>query len=210
MTPKILETVTFCMLAASAVSLASAGQAFSRPGQVRAVAPTGQNRSELSQGTLVVHVSKIQNSSATTRQSGAFAMSINGPQQGAPEVITATKGHTFLTVFFSAKAASYGFELDTAEILLAEPNGATISPVSFSDLNCEFCMSSVLGVKIGGPKSSSDTFGPYSVTFSVPEAGQDGLPFRVSGIDVGTIRELKHLLSPVPAARPKPPATPKQ
>jgi hypothetical protein len=131
-------------------------------------------------------------------------------EAGSDAVGTATKGHTFLTVFFSAKAASYGFELDTAEILLAEPNGATISPVSFSDLNCEFCMSSVLGVKIGGPKSSSDTFGPYSVTFSVPEAGQDGLPFRVSGIDVGTIRELKHLLSPVPAARPKPPATPKQ
>jgi len=173
---------------------------------VKAAPASVQNRSELSDGSLVVHVSKIENSATQIRQSGSFAMSVGGLQQGAPESIKATKGNTFLTVFFSAKAKSTDFVLDTAQILLVEPNGATIGPVSFSNLDCEYCMS-VVGMTIGGPRSTSDTFGPYSVTFPVPQMGQDGLLFRVSGIDVVTIRELTHMLPPASTVRTKPIAT---
>ncbi len=209
MTLRFFMRASFCVLATCAVILTTAGQTKSSSNQGKAAAPIAQNRSELSDGSLVVRVSKIENSAATMRQSGAFAMSTGGFQQGAPESIKATKGNTFLTVFFSAKAKSTHFVLDTAEILLVKPDGATISPASFSIIGCEYCMS-VVGMTLGGPRSTTDNFGPYSVTFAVPQVGQDGLLFRVSGIDVGTIRELKHLLPPATTAHAKPTATPKQ
>jgi len=191
-----------CVLTVASASSSSA--------QGKAGAPTTENRSEISDGDLAVHVSKITTSTTIQRQSGAFAMSVGGFQQSAPENLKATKGNTFLIVFFTAKAKTNDFVLDTAKILLVKPDGTTIGPVGFSNLDCQSCMS-VVGMTIGGAGSTSSSFGPFSVTFAVPEMGQNDLLFRVSGIDVGTIRELRHLLPPTSTpTTPRSATTPKK
>ncbi len=150
--------------------------------------------------SLVVHVSKIESSAAIQRQSQGFLVTLNGLRQGAPESLTAKKGSTFLSLYFSAKANTNSFVLDTAELGLAKSDGTPAHPVSFSDLGCESC-ANVVGVKIG----PTNNFGPYSVVFEVPTIGQDDLRFLVGGIDVGTIRELKRLLATASASPAKTP-----
>ncbi|MGA8026928.1 MAG: ankyrin repeat domain-containing protein [Bryobacteraceae bacterium] len=156
----------------------------------RATIPNNNTGASEDARSLVVHVSKIESSAAIQRQSQGFLVTLNGLRQGAPESLTAKKGTTFLTLYFSAKANTNSFVLDTAELGLAKSDGTTAHPVSFSDLGCESC-ANVVGVKIG----ATNNFGPYSVVFEVPTIGQDDLRFLVGGIDVGTIRELKRLLA---------------
>lgn len=165
----------------------------SAPGNERAQSHIGAaaNGSEQRDGSLVVHVFKVESSVAPLhRETGQYQLTTNGPiAQG--ETVTPKPGFSFLTIVFETRSKSDEFKLSTQEVVLAQLGGKTYQPIKFFPAQSEFV--SLLGATVG--RKGDPANGQFAAVFGIPKTGMNDLIFRVSGTDVGSIQELKKVLS---------------